>query len=1313
MELTQKQSKEPSGLVIELNLEGFCVHTNKAIYAETGYLPQEIIGKKFKSFLEIDPNYLREVEQKLSSGSEQVVHFDCYFKHKLGSLLYMQWTMYWVESQNQVLCLGKVHGQTQNQITTENKELQLLNAIHENIHLHKNAEDLLEEVCKILIKTGNYSFAWISEIKGNQCEVLFKDSEQFVSDPIFKQSSLGSNLLKDFEITETIAEPRVIHVSAEQQRNLANSFKVALKSVLLIPIDLPQKHFIGIGSLDEKHFTNSKIQLFEKIRQRILFSIKSFKNEKLLVQRETDLNKYIRELNLLNEINNKILLIKDEKELIKEVLKTLNEQGNYKLSWIAFFDNEVSKKDVIVPNYSFGNDEYANQLRFDLSNPEILKGPAASCILTRKTAIVNSSQKDPNFSFWRENAKKHGLHSLTSLFLNISSKDKGILTVYAGDDEAFDYKEVIILERIAHSIAYAIGSLRTFTASSQFKKELSDSQKKLIDYEIALNETSIISITDEQGLISFVNKKFEQTYGIKAEQMIGSKHTLVNSKYHSEEFWKQMWQTITAGQTWYGKIKNVTIKGEEKWFESIIYPFLDRTGKPYQFLGIQRDISDSIALQEKVEMVNRLVDSAQVPIYSFGLDGEIYSWNSASETLFGYSETEIVGKNFSSYLTEEQQDEMAIILSKIKKGESISSIEVERNTKDNKTIYLSLSLSPIRNHENEVIGAAAIAKDITRIKQAELMAFNLNTKLITREREFQYLNDLSNLNNDEALSITQYLNNFVELMNLHWSNHQLSNAKVIYKGKTYQSNVFTEQKHLVECSNNLSKTENFIIQIHHPADYIFSKSEQYILNLSCAWIANSIKFKEYGLKLRERIKELNTLQNTVKISETYSHSTQDLLEKLCTEIPNGFQFPELVCTCISYAGKSFMSEPIIATGESLEYSFETIDKNKVTILVQYKEPFNDEFSRAFMLEEEILLKEVSDHLKSILNQQILHENLKVADYKIQKIVEYVDAAVVLLDETDKVVFSNTEKNEIIKDVFGIEIKNGVDLKHVLNIEYKTILNKLRSEMLGKEEIQYTYEHTFSDLKKRSFDIKLIKIEPDKKELSDLLILIKEVSHLKDREEEINDLVNLLKDLNFITSYEISHELHKLQSIVELAQDLDFVDSDLKEIFSTSKETFSKTDAGVKKLINRINIPLQKELSIANSLKRIEKVILIDQDELSTKISLRILEKHFDPMKLLSFTNIEDAIAFFKSEGDNGNNIILLEPNLNEKSGWEFLFTYESKNFLSPVILMGSNPDSSQKQRAMSFPMVKNFIQKPINNETALGIKSKKIIIWNN
>jgi len=312
-----------------------------------------------------------------------------------------------------------------------------------------------------------------------------------------------------------------------------------------------------------------------------------------------------------------------------------------------------------------------------------------------------------------------------------------------------------------------------------------------------------------------------------------------------------------------------------------------------------------------------------------------------------------------------------------------------------------------------------------------------------------------------------------------------------------------------------------------------------------------------------------------------------------------------------------------------------------------------------------------------------------------------------------ILFSNNQSHTMFKEVFQINLSNPLNVLTQLKPDtHLELIQAIEGLNLGNES-QHTFEIIDHSDKVKSFELKLLNLNRSEIHQSDKLLVLKEITHLKDREEEINNLVNLLKDLNFITSFEISHELHKLQSIVELAQDLDFVDPELKEIFATSKETFVKTNSALKKLISRINIPLQKEIRIANSLKRIERVFIIDEDEISNKISLRILEKYFDPMKLSCYTSLHEAIAFFKSEPDSGNHLILLDPSIHENKGWEFFDFYQRKHMASPVILIGSKPDQFSKQRAMTYSSVKNFIQKPLNTETAKQINSKETFIWNN
>ena len=1311
MEVTQNENKNSAGVLIQISSEGFCVRTNDAIFEETGYLPQEIIGKKFKSFLEIDASKLRDLERKISENPENIVYFDSYFKLKSGSSQYMQWTMYWSENLNQVICIGKVLGKNEELLAREIEHLKLLNAINENIQLYQHKNDLLQEVCKIFIKTGHYPIAWVFGIENNRVKLVCKDSETFISEAIFENSFIGSSLIQSTKNNNNASI--AISIDPAEEKNILQDLAIPIKKIMLILLPTHPTLYLGVASTDSTKFDDKTKSIFQKIGSQLGFALKSFQNESLLSASENKLKKHIRELHVLNEINNIILHVKEEAILIDEVLKTLNEHGNYQLSWIAFFEADKEKSEPITPILSRGADEYAKHLKFDLNNPEILKGPAATSILTRKSSIVNSSQHDPNFSYWRAKAKEFGLNSIICLYLPINNKDRGVLGIYSSEVDAFDSKEMSVLERISQNLAYAINSIRTLKESSQFKNLLSNSQKKLLDYEKALNETAIIAITDERGLINYVNKNFEETYGLKGSDTQGKSLSMVSSKFHPAEFWIALWSDINSGKTWIGNIKNLDHNGQEKWFRTIIYPFLDLDNKPYQFLSMQRDITESIVLQEKVALANRLIDSAETPIYSINLDYTIISWNQAASSLFGYQESELLGKAYTEILNEDEKDELDIFLSKIKKGNAIAGIEVTRKTKSNSKIYLSLHISPLRNDKLEIIGAAIIAKDITRTKQAELMAFSLNTKLITREREFEFLYELSNLNKNSITSIGTYLQSITSLFEKHWNNHLLSNVKITYQNKTFSGSQFKEYEHYTASEKQLEEANSIEILVYHPQEYRLSKSEKYLLNLSYSWISSGIKYKEYSYKLSERIKELNTLHFLLKLSEQEKNNLDSFFQKLVNYLPQGWQFPDLICAHLTYNNISYWSDPTGINGKKQTQEFETIDQIKGCISVGYKTELENKYEELFLVEEQNLLIEIAENLRATINQQILQSDLKKAENKIQQIANYVDAAVLLMQANGTILFKNLQSVPMFKEVFEINLSQALNVLDQLRTEKHHELIKAIDGLNIGSESQYLFESLDHLNKVKSFELKLLNLDPSDFTASDKLLVLREITHLKDREEEINNLVNLLKDLNFITSFEISHELHKLQSIVELAQDLDFVDTELRDIFSTSKDTFTKTNNAVKKLIDRINIPLQKELRIANNLKRIEKVILIDEDELSNKISLRMLEKHFDPMKLICFINVDEAMAYLKSEPDSGNNVILLDPGIKQHKGWDFLDFYQNKNMKSPVILIGSKPDQLGIQRAMTYVCIKNYILKPLNNETAKQINSKETFIWNN
>jgi len=115
-----------------------------------------------------------------------------------------------------------------------------------------------------------------------------------------------------------------------------------------------------------------------------------------------------------------------------------------------------------------------------------------------------------------------------------------------------------------------------------------------------------------------------------------------------------------------------------------------------------------------------IVESSDDAIISKNLEGTITSWNAAAERMFGYKAEEIVGQSISVLMPEERHEDMEAILGRIRRGERVEHYETVRVSKEGRRIPVSLSVSPVKDSQGRIIGAAKIARDISGRREAEV-----------------------------------------------------------------------------------------------------------------------------------------------------------------------------------------------------------------------------------------------------------------------------------------------------------------------------------------------------------------------------------------------------------------------------------------------------------------------------------------------------------------------------------------------------------------------------------------------------------------
>jgi PAS domain S-box-containing protein len=142
--------------------------------------------------------------------------------------------------------------------------------------------------------------------------------------------------------------------------------------------------------------------------------------------------------------------------------------------------------------------------------------------------------------------------------------------------------------------------------------QLESINKDIADYKFALDESSIVAVTDEKGTIQHVNRNFCRISKYTKEELIGQDHRIVSSGHHPKAYIRGLWNTIASGHIWKGEMKNKAKDGTIYWVDTTIVPFLNEEGKPYKYLAIRSDITKRKLAEERILKLNEELESKVV-----------------------------------------------------------------------------------------------------------------------------------------------------------------------------------------------------------------------------------------------------------------------------------------------------------------------------------------------------------------------------------------------------------------------------------------------------------------------------------------------------------------------------------------------------------------------------------------------------------------------------------------------------------------------------------------------------------------------------
>jgi len=372
---------------------------------------------------------------------------------------------------------------------------------------------------------------------------------------------------------------------------------------------------------------------------------------------------------------------------------------------------------------------------------------------------------------------------------------------------------------------------------------------------IALNiPGSLILVVDKDRRLITLEGDLMEKLGYERKDYEGRhiKEVIPGERYETS---RRYYDRVLAGEKF--SIEQKSSSNDD--FMVHFVPLKDDKLNVYAGLVIVLDITEIKQAERNSARLAAIVESSDDAIISKTLDGIITSWNESAERTFGYKPHEVIGQSILKLIPADRKEEEPKILERLRRGERVEHFETKRITKDKKILDLSLTISPIRDKQGNIIGLSKIARDISERKRAEerkndfigMVSHELKTPLTSltlllqmlefklKESDDPFVTDALAKGSLQVKRMNNLINGFLNVSRLESSELQMANK------------AFDLAKLVRETADEMAVTTAVhTLELQTAGETIVLADRERIGSVISNLLSNAIKYSPHGKSIR-------------------------------------------------------------------------------------------------------------------------------------------------------------------------------------------------------------------------------------------------------------------------------------------------------------------------------------------------------------------------------------------------------------------------------------------------------------------------------